>query len=84
MGTGDLRKPLLNKSGGVFRIPPNLDGGAFGQRHFQHDFHELVYLFSVQGITDMLVLNLIPDFFSFIHHFRLSVRLCRRRCRRKE
>ena len=32
----------------------------------------------------MLVLNLIPDFLSFFHYFRLSVRLSRRRRRRKE
>lgn len=79
---GYFLKPLLDKSRGIFRIPPDLDGGTSVHGNLQHDFHKLVKLHTVMLLADTVILYLLFDFCSFIKSVRQSVR---RRCsRRKE
>lgn len=77
-----LLKPLLDKSRGIFRIPPDLDGRTSVHGNLQHDFHKLVKLHTVMLLADTVVLYLLFDFCSLIKSVRQSVR--RRRSRRKE
>ena len=69
----ELVETLLDKSCGIFRVPPDLHGGGAGQRNLQHDLHELVNLRPVGGHNDQFVvdlsLNISPLLKNFLHSF---------------
>ena len=70
-------EPLLDQSGGILRVPPDLHGGAFRQGHLKHDLHELVHLFPIGGVGNQAVLNLLTNLFSLLRHFVPSFRRSR-------
>ena len=78
---GKLLKALLDKGGGVLRIPPDLHRGTAGKGYLQHDLHELVELFPVGEVSNQVKLNLVLNLSSLFQNFFHSFHRCRWRCR---
>ena len=77
----ELFKPLLNKGGGVLRIPPDLHGGRPAECDLQHDLHKLVKLGLIAQVGDQVVLDLSLNILSPLKNFFHSFHRGRRRCR---